>query len=225
MRLVSLLLTAAAVLAAQAPRRLPWEGLPPLPWQELSEELGVEAPPMARPLPRGPIRVSLRTEGSLRVLDRRGIVRLRTGLPGRPMRLWRDAGLPLPGPWKDLPFGEDPGGMWRSAGLVREGDPRDLLAGFLWILDDSGRFLSLVHPATAQVAFLPLPEAEEPTLVFRTAGLALQEPPGAEGSGGRGRRWLLPWMALLPAFMRLEAPAETPRPGTALQPYPREKGW
>ncbi len=227
MRLVAPLLSALLGVAAgaQAPRTLPWEGQPTPQWQGLFEEPADSPPP---PAPAGPVFLGVRLgpDGALRVVDGRGVVRLRAGLPGRPLRVWRDGGLPVSRPWARIPFpAAAPNPLFTSA-FWSQADPRRGLAGLLWIQDDGERTLSLVHPATGKVAFLPLPEGVGVDLAFLPAGLVAVERP-AEGSGpvGRVRRWLLPWVALVPVLARLAPPAEAPRAGTALDPFPREKGW
>lgn len=227
MRLVALLLSAllGAAAVAQAPRILPWEGQPTPQWQGLFEE------PLDRPPPQAPgqpvfFRVQVGADGALRVVDGRGVIRLRAGLPGRPLRVWRDGGVPVPAPWAAIPFpAAAPNPIFTPAFWALE-DPRLGLAGLLWIQDDGERMVSLVHPATGKVAFLPLPEGVGVDLGFLPAGLLAVERP-AEGSTpvGRVRRWLLPWVALVPVLARLAPAAGPPRAGTALEPFPREQGW
>jgi len=160
------------------------------------------------------------------VLDARGVIQLRTGLPGRPKALWRGGGQPLPGPWTAIPFGPAAPGPALSPDFWNAPDPRKALGALLWILDDGERTLSLVHPATGRVAFLPLPESDGVDLRFLPGGLEALErlPEGAEGPR-RARRWMLPWLALLPSLLHLETPAGAQPRGTALQPFPKEAGW
>lgn len=226
MRLVSLLLILHLGAAAQPARILPWEGQPAPLWQGLFEELpDSPAPPPS--LPTAPaLRVRLGADGTLTVLDSRGIIRLRAGLPGRPVRVWRDGGILVPGPWSAIPFAAADTNPLFSDAYWAKADPRLGLSGLLWIQDDSERMLSLVHPATGKVAFLPLPEAAGVDLRFHPLGLvAAERPADGAGPGGRIRRWLLPWLALVPVMARLAPPPERPRAGTAMQPFPREKGW
>lgn len=223
MRLVALLTAVLALpAAAQAARALPWEGLPVPPWQGRFDD-PQEGPAPVPVLPTSAaLRVRLAADGAFRVLDGRGVVRLRAGLPGRPLRVWRDGGVPVPAPWNAIPFPPEAGNPLFSEAFWAQADPRRGLAGLLWIQDDGERTLSLVHPATGKVAFLPLPEVAGVELRFLAAGLVAEE---RSGSGGRVRRWILPWVALAPALARLAPPAEPPKAGTALQPFPREKGF
>lgn len=229
MRLGAGLLTLLGLLGlqGQTPRALPWEKLPRPPWEGRFEADPEAPPPPAPPAPAPPAhRVRITGDGALTVLDGRGVVRLRTGLPGRPRAVWRDGGHPVPGPWPAVPFGPAQRGPALAEDFWSAGDPRRALAGLLWILDDGERTLTLVHPATARVAFLPLPETEGVDLRFLPAGLEALErlPEGAEGPR-RGRRWVLPWVALLPSLLRLEPPAGSQQRGTALQPFPKDGGW
>jgi len=212
-------------LQGQVPRTLPWEKLPRTPW-ETRFDAEPDSPPPPSVLPnRTAFRVRITGDGALTVLDGRGIIRLKTGLPGRPRTLWRDGGQPLPGPWTSIPFGASAQGPALSGEFWNSADPRTAMTGLLWILDDGEHTLSLVHPATGRVAFLPLPEADGVDLRFLPRGLeALERPPeGIEGLR-RGRRWFLPWMALLPSLLRLEPPPAAQRKGTALQPFPKDTG-
>lgn len=226
MRLVALPLSGLLVAVpalAQAARSLPWEGLPPAFWQGLVEDLPEPTAPAAGRA-RPPARwVRVTADGTLRVVDARGVVRLRSGLPGRPLRVWRDGGVPVAAPWERIPFptmAEHPlfsGAFWSGA------DPRAGLDGLLWIQDDGERVLSLVHPATSKVAFLPLPGPPGLVLAFHREGLVAVEEEAADPvAGSRRRRWILPWIGLAPVLARLAPPAEAPRSGTALQPFPKE---
>lgn len=228
MRLVALLLTAAAAsLPAQAPqvgkgpRSLPWqEGAAPT-WQPLDG-----LPPRPEPAPASPAPSSLTTrpvtariapDGTLEVWNGAGVRTLRLGLPGRPRKVWRDGGQPvaeldrLTFPASD-PLSGGPGGLpWGQP------DVRPSLEGLLWILEDGERVLTVVHPATAQAIYLPLPRGEEFDLVFGPSRLLVQ---AAQGPEGRPQAWALPWLALLPQFARLGPPPVPPAQGTALKPFP-----
>lgn len=242
MRLVALLLSAAllpaqtpgptpgpptgAAAAASAVKALPWERLPRAPWESrFDPDPDAPLPPAELP-PKAAFRVTLTQDGALTVLDARGVIQLRTGLPGRPKALWRGGGQPLPGPWTAIPFGPAAPGPALSPDFWNAPDPRKALGALLWILDDGERTLSLVHPATGRVAFLPLPESDGVDLRFLPGGLEALErlPEGAEGPR-RARRWMLPWLALLPSLLHLETPAGAQPRGTALQPFPKEAGW
>ena len=95
MRLVPFLLSAALAASAQTPGKLPWDSAPALPWK--AGDCGAAEPAQGTPS-TGPLLVKLTPDGALRIIDGRGMILLRTGLPGRPLRLWRDAGqVPAPG--------------------------------------------------------------------------------------------------------------------------------
>ncbi len=215
----------AQVRPAQVPRTLPWEGQPAPHWQGLFED-PVDRPPPQVPASEVQLTVRVGADGALRVADRRGVLRLRTGLPGRPLRIWRDGGVPVPEPWAAIPFPSPARSPLFSPAFWTQEDPRLGLAGLLWIQDDGERMLSLVHPATGKVAFLPLPEGVSIDLRFLPAGLlATERPAPGDGTPGRVRRWMLPWVALVPFLALLAPPAERPRAGTALEPFPRDSGW
>jgi hypothetical protein len=228
--LLSAALAAAPPLQGQAPaageKRLPWEAaLSVPPWQGLPDGAGEAAP-----LPPTPtasmgreLRVRLAGEGSLRVLDRRGVLRLKLGLPGRLARLWRDGGVPV-----------DPGAteiLFPKATLLAKGvanlpwgqpDFRPGLEGLLWVLDDGERILTVLHPATGRAQYLLLPPATSPDLVFLPDRLEVREPATGEGGRTSPRRWSLPWTGLLPWLLRLAQPPPEGRHGTAFIPFPKE---
>jgi len=220
-RLAVLLLT-GALAWAQAPAGLPWKAAPALPWQ-----LGEAGPaPAGLAAPTAPasadLTVRLAADGALRITDGKGLIRLRTGLPGRPLRVWRDWGVPVADPLAPMvfdrrtPLGRGIGGM-----LVGAPDFRLALEGLLWILDDDEGYLAVVHPATARVVYLPLPGGQNLALAFHPDHLELRERPAAARPGGAA--WDLPWLALLPQFIQLgQAGADSRGQGTALAPFPKD---
>lgn len=228
MRLVPLLLI-SATLGAQVPggqKALPWERLQEPPWQ-----LGAVGPdplpmvPRTRTPEKLPLRVELRGDGSLRILDERGLVTLRTGLPGRPVRAWRDAGTVLDLSREVFRFPARSGLRGGIPGvLIAPGeDARHLLEGLLWILDDGERVLSVLNPAQGQLIFVPLPAGSDLDLRFHADRLEVWS--GGGSLPGRRERvvWTLPWVALLPQFLSLASPRPAGPPGTALKPYPSQQ--
>ncbi|MBS1767037.1 MAG: hypothetical protein JST05_06500 [Acidobacteria bacterium] len=223
MRLVALLLTAAC-LGAQAPqvkgpRPLPWQSGPTPPWEPLGAFTGAPSGPEQPLVPStGPVQVRLSPDGTLEVYSGAEVRSLRLGLPGRPLKVWRDGGIPVSQPWDRLafpqadPLSEGLGGLAWNAG-----DFRPSLAGLLWILEDGERVLTVVHPATAQVAFIPLPRGEGVSLAFEPSRLVAR---AGQGGGEKVEAWTLPWLALLPQFARLGPPSGTEPHGTALKPFP-----
>jgi hypothetical protein len=157
--------------------------------------------------------VRITTDGSLVITDSRGIVRLRMGLPGRPLLMWRDAGTPLE--LSSGPF------LFSSATpkVTRSEDFRWALHGLLWILDDGEQVITVLNPATLQVVYLPLPGGQDLRLVFYPDRLEAQE---TSGPSRRERAaWFLSWAAMLPHFIQLRNPAPGKgKLGTALIPFP-----
>lgn len=218
--LLAALLAPLAPLAAQAHQPLPWGTAPALAWR-VGLGTGDEVPALPAAGNAGPFTVKLNLDGTLRILGPKGLRHLRLGLPGRPLRAWRDAGVPLDladGSWRF------PGDTPLAAGFQAlpwgNEDFRSALRGVLWILDDGEHFLTMVHPATARVVYLPLPTGQDFTVRMTPAYLELSELPNA-GLSGAPRRWSLPWVALLPQFAKLARPEEVPPPGTALLPFPK----
>jgi hypothetical protein len=220
-RLVPLLLSAllASPLAAQAPGKLPWDTAPALPWKA-GDRGPLPQPLPSRPVPAGaPLQARITPDGTVRVIDGRGMILLRTGLPGRPLRVWRDGGVEVP----DFAVVRFPGGSLLTQGIgalpVKDLDFRPALEGLLWILADDGQVITLIHPATARIAYLPLPSGHDFQVAFHPDRLELREPAVPAGAS---EAWSLPWMALLPQFLQLgrENPASRPS-GTALLPFPR----
>jgi len=216
-RLGAFLLT-AATLAAQDARGLPWGKSPHLPWRVSSSLPSLALPVSGKPS-SGPLRVTLDPGGALKVVDGRGIVRLRAGLPGRPLKVWRDGGLPVAGASGTWNF-PDRTLLCQGIGALPLGqaDFRPGLEGLLWILDDEERLLTVLHPATSRIAYLSLPSGPGLDLVFLPDALGvIQNAP--EASLPRSF-WSLPWLSLLPQFISLGTPIKPEKPGTALLPFP-----
>ncbi len=224
MRLATLCLTGALALSAQTPPPggLPWKSAGALPWQ-------MEVPgPASAPCSATPtqsylgLTVRLAADGDVRITDDKGLIRLYLGLPGRPVKAWRDWGIPIPDLAAPLLFAaRSP--LQRGIGGMPVGAPdfRPALEGLLWILDDDESFLTVIHPATSQVVYLALPGGQQLSLAFHPDRLEVLEPPVpgvAQASG-----WSLHWLALLPQFIRLGKDASAGKPkGTALLPFPKE---
>ena len=222
MRLGTFLLIPAA-LTAQAP--LAWNQASELPWETAlpgapSLPLPVETAP-ATPVPQR--LVSLSGDGTLRISDARGRVTLRLGLSGRPLRLMRDAGSPMT--LADFPClfpAETP--LTKGLGsLPLAGDDfRNALKGLLWIVDDSERRITLVHPATQQVVYLPLPAGQDWEVYLHPDRLEVRERTFPVEERRDSACWSIPWLILLPQFVRLSLPPPKGNPGTAFQPFPPE---
>ncbi len=223
MRLGTLLLIAAALAApplrAQGRPVLPWERLAPLDWQAGPALVREAAPWTAQPS-TGPVVATVTADGTLQIIDAQGLIRLRTGLPGRPLKAWRDGGLSLPvaaGAWRfplDAPMSQGLGGLQWAAE-----DFRPFLRGLLWVLEDGEGFLTVVHPATATLVHLPLPPGRNLQLRFLPDRLEV-----SAGSVDKGapRQWSLPWIGLLPRLAALGPHPDPVKPGTALVPFPKE---
>lgn len=220
MRLGPLLLIPAS-LGAQEMRQLPWDPAPSLPWRvSLPGELTDPVPPPP-PTEGGPLRVSLDPDGTLKITDAKGIVLLRMGLPGRPLRIWRDGGCPLLGTSGTWAFpAETPLRQGIGALPLGQTDFRPGLQGTLWILDDEERLLTVLHPATSRVVYLALPGGTGLDLQFLPGHLQVRQTPGLDATRGPRNAWSLPWLSLLPQFILLGTPLPAPKPGTALVPYP-----
>jgi hypothetical protein len=215
-RLAAFLLTGALALSAQA---LPWRAAPALPWK--LGPAGAGPGPCPAPVQaRRPLTVRIAYDGKVLVTDDKGLIRMKLGLPGRPVKAWRDGGIPVPDLTAPLAFPQATP-LQRGIGGMPVGAPdfRPALEGLLWILDDDGTILTVLHPASAQVVYLPLPGGQDPTLAFHPDRLEVRD------TGGQGPRpsWSLHWLGLLPQFIQLgRDPAAGKPKGTALLPFPKE---
>ena len=222
MRLAILLLTAALGLPAQTSGNgLPWRAAPALPWQLEGPGLP-PAPCAARPTQTTfGLSVRLDRDGALRISDEKGLIRLRTGLPGRARRAWRDWGTPVADPWQVLGFpARTP--LQRGIGAlpVESPDFRPALEGLLWILDDDESILTVIHPANARVVYLALPGGQDLDLAFHPDHLEVME---RAPDGGARSSWTLHWLALLPQFVQLGKENQALQPkGTALAPFAKD---
>lgn len=217
MRLVPFFLS-ATLLGAQAPGKLPWDTAPAVPWKA-GDRGPLPAPPHVEPIPAGtPIQARITLDGTIRVIDGRGMILLRTGLPGRPLRVWRDGGVAVASYGLIRFSGRSLLTQGIGALPVKDLDFRPALEGLLWILSDDERVITLIHPATANISYLPLPGGRAFQLVFHPDRLEVRE----NLEPGSSECWSVPWMALLPQLLQLgrENPANHPS-GTALQPFPK----
>ena len=218
-RLLTALLLAAAPLGAQGRPILPWERVLPLPWQPAPRAASEAPPPLLAPS-SGPLTLRISPDGTVQVVDGRGLVRLQEGLPGRPFRAWRDGGIPLgaaAGTWAfpaETPLAQGLGALrWCAE------DFRPFLQGLAWVMEDGEGFLAVVHPATGRMIFLPLPPGRDLSLRFLPDRL---EVVAGRAEPGGTTRWTLPWIGLLPRLAELgPRPAAGPK-GTALVPFPHQ---
>jgi hypothetical protein len=224
-RLAILLLTAALGLGAQtATESLPWRTATALPWQ-MGEPEPAPAPCAAVPTQTHfALTVRLGLDGAVRITDEKGLIRLRAGLPGRVRRVWRDWGVPVPDPFAPLGFpAHTP--LQQGIGGMPVGSPdfRPALEGLLWILDDDESFLTVIHPATSRMVYLPLPGGQDLDLAFRPDRLEILERRPAGAAQPPPSTWSLHWLALLPQFIQLGKENESLLPrGTALAPFPKD---
>jgi hypothetical protein len=218
-RLATLLLTGALALPAQTPP-LPWRSAGVLPWQ--MEAPGPPPTPETAALTQSYMALTVRVaaDGDVQITDEKGLIRLKLGLPGRPLKAWRDWGVPIPDLYAPLAFAARSPLQRGIGGLpVGAADFRPALEGLLWILDDDEAVLTVIHPATSQVVYLPLPGGQDLSLAFYPDRLDVLEGAALPLSSS----WSLHWMALLPQFIRLgqDAAANKVR-GTALLPFPKD---
>jgi hypothetical protein len=217
-------LTAAAAEPAAQASGLPWLKAGALPWQ-MGQPGPAPAPYTVLPTQSFfTLTVNLAPDGALRITDAKGVIRLRTGLPGRPLKAWRDWGTPVANLFGPLAFAER-SPLQRGIGGLPVGAPdfRAALEGLLWILDDDESFLTVIHPATAQVAYLRLPGGQGLNLAFYPDRLEVQQPAAPGQPGAFATCWTLHWLALLPQFVQLGKDPSLDRPkGTALLPFPKD---
>jgi len=218
-RLAALILTCALALPAQV---LPWKSAGALPWQM---EAAGPAPVPCDCKPTQSyfaLRVRVAPDGKVVITDEKGLVRMKLGLPGRPVRAWRDWGIPVPDLSRPLPFAvRSP--LQRGIGGMPVGAPdfRPALEGLLWILDDDESVITVIHPATSQVVYLPLPGGQDLTLAFCPDRLEVSETSGPNPQARAS--WSLHWLGLLPQFIQLGKDSSAGKPkGTAVLPFPKE---
>ena len=209
--LIPLLLAPALLAQGESRRTLPWEQAARLPWQPL-DRVPPEVPFTAS-ASQGALTVKMDPDGTLRVLEGKGLRRLQVGLPGRPVQAWRDGGLPLAQPAGTWSFpAETPLSHGLGALAWEAEDLRPSLEGLLWILEDGENHLTVLHPATGRLAHLPLPSGERHQISFEKDRLVVR-------TGGRPPAWGLPWVALLPTLIHLGGRDTLPPQGTVFNPF------
>ena len=162
-------------------------------------------------------------DGTIVIVNQKGIKHLRLGLPGRPVSIWRDAGQPLDSVgWFPFPS-HTPLSTSFNRISKETSDFLNNLAGLLWIFDDSEEYLTIVHPATFQHAFLSLPSGKDLELRFHPDCLELyKRGPRDSNSVSNSVSWAISWKDLVPIFHELAKPSVTLPRGTALAPYPQK---
>jgi hypothetical protein len=204
---------------ARGHQPLPWERASPLAWQAEPWVPPAAVPGLPTPS-QGPMTVHLTGDGTLRISDARGLILLQAGLPGRPLRAWRDGGVPLDTAWGNWGFPMD-SPLTQGLGGLRWGadDFRPFLRGLLWVLEDGEGFLTVVHPATGRMVHLPLPPGRDVRVRFLPDRL---EVAAGDVEQGAPRQWSIPWMGLLPRLAALGPRPDPPKVGTALAPFPKD---
>jgi hypothetical protein len=99
-------------------------------------------------------------------------------------------------------------------------DFRNALQGLLWIMDDGERRITVVHPATQQVVYLPLPAGQNWEVNLYPDRLEVQEKASQREEHRETACWSISWLILLPQFVRLSLPPPAGNPGTAFHPFP-----
>ena len=198
---------------------LPWEKVLPLAWVV---ESGSPVPTLPAPMvaSTGTMVAQLSVDGTLRIVDEHGRIRLKTGLPGRALRAWRDGGVPLPTPFGNWAFPTDTP-LTHGLGALQwcSSDFRPFLRGLLWVLEDSEAYLSIIHPATARIIYVPLPPGRDLRILFLPDRLEIL---AGEVDRGAPRRWSMPWLGFLPRLGDLCPDPHPVKLGGALVPFPKE---
>jgi hypothetical protein len=208
-----LTITATVVAQAQAPSTVPWKAVAPSP-----ELPGIAEASTTVPMP---LSVHITGDGLVRIFDGKGLRLLRIGLPGRPYKIWRDGGVPVPDFREPLLFPAITPLQKGMAGIaLNQKDFRKALEGLLWIMDDGQRIMTIIHPTTSQVVHIDLPTADKLNAWFYPDHLEVGQERLA-GDRVELLRWSIPWMAILPQLLVLAMPAPRPPLGTALAPFPK----
>jgi hypothetical protein len=162
------------------------------------------------------ITVSVDRDGTIAIFNANGIRQLRFGLPGRPILMWRDAGQSI-APFGKFSFPSQTPLLANFKGAAKEtSDFLNSLAGLLWILDDGEEYLTIVHSATCQYAFLHLPVSRDLELRFHPERLELCKRITIDADS---QSWALSWNELLPVLQALAKRPPTPPRGNAIEPY------
>ncbi|MDR2697891.1 MAG: hypothetical protein LBB40_05385 [Holophagales bacterium] len=186
--------------------RLPWRNVEPRP----------EPQRVQIKQPNANLTVKVDRDGTIAIFNKNKIRLLRFGLPGRPILMWRDAGQPI------VSFGQFsfPSHTPLSANFKKASEKTsdflNNLAGLLWILDDGEQYLTIVHSATCQYAFINLPGGRDMELRFHPDHLELCERGYVDGDSNA---WALSWNELLPVLQALATPPPQQPQGSAFVPY------
>ena len=135
MRLATYCVISAITLTAKDQNALPWKSIQKLPWQ-IVETKTQNLPPVDFPTQSYlPLKINLQQNGNIKIVDKKGHIRTRLGLPGRPQKVWRDWGIRITNIFDPILF---PNHSSLQQGidsiLTNVLDFRSRLEGLLWIL-------------------------------------------------------------------------------------------
>ena len=221
MRLAAIIIKTGKLLLALSMTQI--AGSQGLPWKQSLNAPWRIVDPMPEPArlqikqQNTELTVHVDKDGTIVIVNQKGIKNLRFGLPGRPVSIWRDAGQPLDSVGR-FPFSSQTPLSTDFNKVSKEtSDFLNNLAGLLWIFDDSEEYLTIVHPATFQYAFLSLPGGKDLELRFHPNYLELCK---KEPHDGNSLSWALSWKDLESVFQTLAKLSVTLPQGDALVPYP-----
>jgi len=186
---------------------VPWRVVEPLPEPQRQQKINQSDADLT---------VAVNRDGTIAIYNRDGVRRLRFGLPGRPISMWRDAGQPLASFGRfAFPSHTPLSANFRNAS-EETSDFLNNLTGLLWILDDGEEYLTIVHSATNQYVFLHLPGGRDLELRFHPEHLELCKK-GLIDS--HSQSWTISWKELIPVLQELAKRHATPAQVSALTPY------
>lgn len=220
MRLATYCLISALALTAKDQSVLPWKNIKKLPWQ-IVETKAQNVPPVDFPTQSYlPLTISLKQNGNIKIADKKGRIRARLGLPGRPQKVWRDWGIRIINIFDPILF---PNHSSLQQGidnvLTNILDFRSRLEGLLWILSDDVNILTVINPATSQVVYISLPSERDLNLTFYPDRIEASEEQPAQNNKVQ-TSWSLYWLELLPYFIQLSTSKQSNEAhGSAFEPF------
>lgn len=225
MRLAISFLIFTILAQSKAEGIFPWKHAKALPWQ-ITKQCSTE---MSCPtlgthhqlnIPLTPLTVYISPNGAVKITSTNGIVQLRTGLPGRPQKVWRDHGYQVTNIFAPMLF-PTTSPLQKNMGsiLVSILDFCSNLEGLLWILGDDEKVLTVINPANSQIVYLSLPAGHELNLSFHHDHIEVLD----EHSKGNNKEplvWSLHWLTLMPQLIQLGQKSNYNKTeGSALLPF------
>lgn len=210
------------IIKAQDHNLLPWQKISMLPWQIDYKNSDRNYKQIKSQHLDYLLTLNIEPSGIVQITDKRGLIRSRLELPGRPKKIWRDWGIPIDTLFDTIQFPlEIPIQQDIINLLIQIVDFRPNLEGLLWIVDDSEKFLTVVNPADSSMSYIMLPGGSNIDLIFHPDRLEV-EGDIIDVIEKTKINWTINWLTLLPSLIKPNVRHHMNNMyGTTTMPFPK----